>query len=150
MYLGLYESHCTVKNQLTFPSKFVPITGDKLFITQWFERSLIILPHNQADTILKGILQESSSLLPEVRDLETFLYTNAEAIELDARNRFVLSRKLREYAKLGKETVFLGIKDRIELWDWELYTNYSQIREKQIRETAISLYNRIVNKQNNP
>jgi MraZ protein len=147
MYLGLYSSHLTVKNQLGFPSKFQELTGKKLFISQWFEKSLIILPHDHAEDILNKILTDNSSLLPETRDLERFLYANAQTVELDDKNRFVIDKTHRKYAKLGKEAVFLGIKDRIELWDSEIYTNYSQIREKQIRETAIDLYNRIIGEE---
>lgn len=144
MYIGLYTSHCTIKNQLTFPSRLETLTGKKLFIAPWFERSLVILPEKNAQHILDTLLQGSISLLPEVRDLEHVLYANARIVDLDGRNRFVLSKKQREYAKIGSEAVFLGIRDRIELWDKETYANYSEIRSKQIRETAISLYQRII------
>lgn len=146
MYIGYYESHVTAKNQLTFPSKLRKLTGNKLFIAPWFEQSLIILPEDTAEEVLNNILQGGQSLLPEVRDLESVLYVNAEHIDLDKRNRFVVGKRLREYAKLGKNASFLGISDRIELWDQEIYLNYAKIREKQIRETAINLYNRIIQK----
>lgn len=148
MYVGFHSSHITRKNQLTFPSKLKTLTGRKLFIAPWFEQSLIILPEEEAQQVLDKILQGSVSLYPEVRDLESILYVNAETVELDIRNRFVLGKRLREYARIQKEAVFLGIKDRIELWDKEIYTNYAQIREKQIRDTAINLYNRITANKN--
>lgn len=145
MYLGFYTSNTNKKSQLTFPGKFKEI-GKQLLITTWFERSLLILPLETGDSIIKTILKESSSLLPEVRDLERFLYGNAQKIKIDSKNRFVVPSALREYAQIGKKAVFVGIGERIELWDEETYLNYGKIRELQIRETAINHYNRITHK----
>lgn len=147
MYFGLYESTVTLKNQLTFPSKLRELSGGELFIAPWFEQSLVVLPKNKAEEVLDRLLQGSISLLPEVRDLESILYVNAQIVNLDKRNRFVLGKNLREYMKVGRNAVFLGIKERIEIWDKDVYMNYSKIREKQIRETAINLYQRITEKQ---
>lgn len=149
MYLGFYPSTCSVKNQLTFPSKFKELTGVKLMVGNWFEKSLIVLPFTQGEEVLDKVLGETSSLLPEARDLERFFYASAVEVVLDDKNRFVLPKQLREYARIGEEAVFIGIKDRIELWDKEIYKNYGKIREAQIRETAITHYNRIVIKRNN-
>lgn len=144
MFLGFYNSTVNGKNQVTFPGKLKELTGKKLFIAPWFERSLIVLPYDKAEETLDKILQGSVSLLPEVRDLETILYAEAQTIDLDKKNRFVIKKHLSEHAKLGKNVVFLGIKDRIEIWDEALYANYGQIRKMQIRQTAINLYNQIV------
>lgn len=143
MFLGFYTANITQKNQLTFPGKFKEEVGKKLFIAPWFEKSLIVLPFEKAQEALDRILQGSISLLPEVRDLETILYAEAQEAHLDKRNRFVIEKRLCEYANIHKKVVFLGIKDRIEIWDEEIYTNYGQIRKMQIRQTAINLYNQI-------
>lgn len=147
MYLGYYETRRTLKNQLTFPSKFKEITGTKLLITTWFENSLLVLPQDAYEAVLANILGERSSLLPEVRDLERFFFQNAVEIELDMKSRFILPAHLKDFAKIGKEAVFVGVKERIELWDAEIYRNYGKIREVQIRETAINHYNRIFNQK---
>lgn len=144
MYLGFYTSKCTHKNQLTFPSKLKEKTGKRLLITNWFENSLIILPEEKGEAILNKAIENASSLLPEARDLTRFLYGNAVTVELDSKNRFVLPRGLREYARILHEAVFLGVNERIEIWDRKVYENYGKIREIQIRETAINHYNRIV------
>jgi DNA-binding transcriptional regulator/RsmH inhibitor MraZ len=54
-----------------------------------------------------------------------------------------LPKELKDYAQIGSEAVFLGVNERIELWDKKIYQNYGAIREAQIRETAIQHYNRI-------
>ncbi len=144
MYLGFQVSACTKKNQVSFPSKFRKQSTDRFLITTWFEKSLLLLPHDTAYILLEKIIKDTSSLLPEARDLERFLYGNAQEVVLDAKNRFVLSQELREYAKIQKKAVFVGINERIELWDYESYQNYGKIREIQIRETALTHYKRII------
>jgi MraZ protein len=81
--------------------------------------------------------------LPESRDLARFFFVNAAQVKLDSKNRFVLPKELKDYAQIGSEAVFLGVNERIELWDKKIYQNYGAIREAQIRETAIQHYNRI-------
>ncbi len=143
MYLGFQISICTKKNQISFPSKFRQQSGEKYTITTWFERSLVLLPHDTAQTVLDEIIKDTSSLLPEVRDLERFLYGNAQEVTLDLKNRFVLTQELRDFANIKSKAVFVGVSERIELWDFDTYQNYGKMRELQIRETALKHYTRI-------
>lgn len=145
MYLGYYESHCTQKNQLTFPSKFKELAGSELLLTTWFENSLLILPTGAGKQMLSQIISDTTSLLPEGRDLERFFYGNAVTVRLDLKNRFVLPAHLKDFAKIGNDATFVGVGERIELWDLEGFANYGKIREIQIRDTAINYYNRVFN-----
>jgi len=149
MYLGFHTSNFTTKNQLTFPNKFKRITGQKLLLAKWFEKSIIVLPYETGEEILTGILKDNSSLLPEVRDLERFFYGSAVNVTLDIKNRFVLPKELTEYAQIKSKAVFVGVGGRVELWDEVIYQNYGKMRELQIRETAIRQYNRIKQRKEN-
>jgi len=146
MYLGFHTSNFTTKNQLTFPNKFKRITGQKLLLAKWFERSVIVLPYDTGEKIITKILKDNSSLLPEVRDLERFFYGSAVAVTLDSKNRFVLPLSLAEYAQTKSKVVFVGVGGRVELWDEVIYQNYGKMRELQIRETAVRHYNRLTQK----
>jgi MraZ protein len=143
MYLGLYATIVTNKNQLTFPSKLLAKAEKNFIVTHWFEKSLVVLPQSDAAQILQEVIKEATPLLPESRDLARFFFVNAAQVKLDSKNRFVLPKELKDYAQIGSEAVFLGVNERIELWDKKIYQNYGAIREAQIRETAIQHYNRI-------
>ncbi len=148
MYLGFHVSTCTKRNQISFPSKFRQVHNKKFLITTWFEKSLLLLPYDTAYILLDSIIKDTSSLLPEVRDIERFLYGNAQEVELDLKGRFVLGQELRGYADIKTKAVFVGVKERIELWDYETYQTYGKLRELQIRETALKHYTRITQKFN--
>lgn len=147
MYLGFYPSQCTIKNQITFPTLFRKSVGKKLLITFWFDNSLMVVPLEKGSQVLDNLLANSSELLPEVRDLERFFYSNAAEVELDGQNRFVIPKHLKEYAGIKRKTVFVGVKERIELWDEEQWSNYGKIRELQIKQTARRLYEEIVKRK---
>jgi len=132
---------------MTFPSKFSAITGKKLLLAKWFENSIIVLPNEMGLEIIQKIIHDTSTLLPEVRDLERFFYGSASIVTLGNKNRFGLTSELREYAKIGQKAVFVGVGERIELWDEKIYMDYGKIRELQIRGTALLHYNRIVERK---
>jgi len=104
----------------------------------------MVVPLEKGSEVLDNLIANSSELLPEVRDLERFFYSNAAEVELDGQNRFVIPKHLKEYAGIKKKTVFVGVKERIELWDEEQWSNYGKIRELQIKQTARRLYEEIV------
>lgn len=149
MYLGFQVSTCTKRNQISFPSIFRRGNSNKFLITTWFEKSLLLLPYDTAYILLDNIIKDTSSLLPEVRDMERFLYGNAQEVLIDSKGRFVLGRELRDYAQIKTKAVFVGVKERIELWDYDTYQNYGKLRELQIRETALTHYARITKQINN-
>jgi MraZ protein len=117
--------------------------GNKLFITNWFEYSLIILPFEEGKNIMKLLTKEQVTLLPEGRRLERFLYGGAEVVSVNLEGRFLLPQHLKKHAQIQKEVVFRGVGDRIELWSQESYERYGYLTEQETREAAQELYLRI-------
>jgi MraZ protein len=146
MYLGFYEVKLNSKNQLAVPSKLLHKTGVKLIITSWFENSLVVLDEKEGFKFLGKNLGSSTTLLPESRDLQRFFYANAVEVVVDKKGRFVLPKKLKEFAQIKGSAVFLGLGNYIELWDSEIYKNYGEIRSAQIKQTAVAHYERIKRK----
>lgn len=147
MFLGYYRSKITKKNQITFPNKFAQQTGKKILLTQWFENSLMVVPENLGKSFISTLLSEVPSLVSEVRDMERFFYANAVEVELDAQNRFILPEHLKKFANVNSSAVFVGVGERIEIWDEKLWVNYGKIREMQIATTARRLYTETIQKK---
>ena len=58
------------------------------------------------------------------RSLNRYLLGMAVEVEVDAVGRMLLSEHLRERAKLTNKVVFIGVRDRVEIWDeatWQVY-----------------------------
>ena len=56
--------------------------------------------------------------------------------------RFLIAGNLREYAKLEKDTVIIGVGTRIEIWDkekWKSYNSDENISADEIAENMTML-----------
>ncbi len=74
------------------------------------------------------------SLLPRYSNEREMLerMLNAQSIysQLDENGRLVLSSKLRELVDIKSEAVFVGMGDKFQIWEPELYRNDMGIMEK--------------------
>ena len=57
------------------------------------------------------------SLHPQVRELQRLLVGHATEVTMDSHGRVLLAAELREFAKLEREVVLLGLMNKFELWD---------------------------------
>jgi MraZ protein len=144
MFLGSYNVRLRDKNRISFPSKFRELTGDSLFITNWFENSLLILGKNDWEKFTTNIFKENSFLLPQVRDLERYIYGGTFEVRLDTEGRFVIPPFLKDHAKIGKNAVFVGGLWHISLWDEEVYNSYRDLNQIQIKDTAEKAYQKLI------
>ena len=140
MFLGIFTVTVRKKNRIAFPAKFRKQTGDSLLITNWFENSLLVLPKDAWEKLVESVFKKASFLLPEVRDLDRFIYGGTFEVTLDAEGRFVLPKYLKEYAKIKEHAVFSGGMWYIQLWDEKLFENYRAISNIQIRDAAIKVF----------
>lgn len=137
MFIGEYQHNLDAKGRLTLPSKFRDDLGEEFFITKGMDNCLFVFPQNEWDKIDEKIngLQLSRK---ESRGLARLFYAGAINVSLDKMGRVLLPQSLRNYAKLGKEAIIIGVSSRVEIWDkeaWESYNdddnlNYDILTEK--------------------
>jgi MraZ protein len=58
--------------------------------------------------------------------VKRFFLGSAADVEMDAAGRILISPELREYAKLAREVVLLGVGGHFEVWDSLLYAQAEQ------------------------
>ena len=125
MFLGEYKHNCDDKNRLRLPPKFKKEISGGLILTKGNDGCLFIVPKNQFDSILEKInnlpMFDSRAQMP-IR----MLFSSAVELEEDNQGRFLLPANLKDFAKINKEVVFIGVGNRIELWSQEVWKNYSE------------------------
>jgi MraZ protein len=138
MLLGQVDNKLDDKNRLSFPSKFRKEMGDKLIITQNMEGCLLAVALSEWKTLFAGT-ESKPFIVKEAREIQRFLFGGASEIELDDKGRFILPEYLKIYSGIESETIFIGVINRVEIWDkkrWEEYSknnlvkNVSEISEK--------------------
>lgn len=125
MIIGEYRHTIDDKNRLSLPSKFRKEMGKTVVITPGLDSCLFIFTMNEWEKI-SGHLSagESSMLQADNRGFNRFLLGGAVEVEVDAVGRMLLPEHLRRRANLKSKVVFIGVRDRAELWDegaWEVY-----------------------------
>ncbi|MFC1649130.1 division/cell wall cluster transcriptional repressor MraZ [Patescibacteria group bacterium] len=128
MLIGHYISSITPKRRTALPSKFRKIIGTRIIVTRWYEGCLVIVGESNFKIIIDKLVGERDVITRPIRDTERFILGSAYEVETDNQGRFVVPQVLAEFAQLGKKIVFVGINDRIEVWDQKTWVeSQSQI-----------------------
>jgi len=125
MFLGENQHSLDAKGRLIVPAKLREKLGQTFVIAKGFDNYICIYPlstWNEIGEKLKGI---PSSDKDGIR-FQRFLIGSAHECIPDTQGRFIIPQTLRDYAKITKEVVSVGMTDRIEIWakeEWELRSN---------------------------
>lgn len=122
MFIGRYYSQVSKKGRVALPSKFRRDIGGKIIIARWYEECLVIVGAEGWDELLARFANRDEVITRPIRSVERFILSTAFEIETDDQGRFVIPRILRDVAKIVDQVIFLGLGERIELWDldaWE-------------------------------
>lgn len=136
MLLGNYQAKINYKGRTAIPSKYRSALGKKIIVGQWYENCLVVVAQKQWQELLKQVEQKPFITAPS-RETDRFLVGGAFEIELDSQGRFVIPSSLRKYAGLKEEVVFVGLLNRLEVWDkasWEKHQKYLDEHAEEIAE----------------
>ncbi len=133
MFLGRYYSYVSQKGRVALPSKFRNSTGKNIVITRWYEKCLVIIGRESWKAFFDRLFKKETVPTRPVRSTERFIFSTAYEVELDDQGRFVLPAFLRDITgiKEGSEIVFLGLGDRIELWDKKAWEEEEEIVKEE-------------------
>jgi MraZ protein len=131
MLLGQHDGKIDEKSRTAFPKRFREVLGDKLIITQGFEKSLIVVSEDGWRALLEGT--EGKPFTTNIaRDTQRFLLGRATFTELDEKGRFILPDYLKLHANITNEVVFLGLSRYVEIWDKKIWEEYHTELSKNI------------------
>ncbi len=120
MLLGEQNQAINKKGQVTLPAKMRAELGGDLVITRGFERNLLLFPAEAWRALADKLLAQPISN-QDVRLLRRRLFSSAEEVALDTRNRILLPPALREFAGINGEVILAGMFDYLELWSTEAW-----------------------------
>jgi MraZ protein len=129
MVIGQYLVKLTEKNRTALPKKFRDELGNEVIIARWYEGCLVVVSNKGWRALLDKLTGKSELITEPVRDTDRFILGSAFEVELDSQGRFVIPKILKDYANLTEEVVFVGLGDRIEVWnknDWKEREIYVQ------------------------
>lgn len=125
MLIGEFRHTIDDKNRLSLPSKFRKEMGKTVVVTPGLDSCLFIFTMEEWGTISERLSVSGTSLLQaDNRGFNRYLLGRAVEVEVDAVGRMLIPEHLRNRAKLTSKVVFVGVKDRVELWDEAAWNKY--------------------------
>lgn len=136
MFIGEYHHSIDDKSRVAVPVKFREELKRGAVVTKGLDSCLVVYPQEQwkalADKLSSLPISQSNS-----RAFSRFLLSGAMDIELDKQGRMLLPDYLRQYAKMGRKVIIVGLHTRLEIWDekqWEAYRAKTEEASIQIAE----------------
>lgn len=133
MFVGEYYHSVDSKGRVALPAKFREELKDGSIITRGSDGCLTIFKIDEWEDLVDKLsaLPQSKS---EVRNYTRLVLSGAAEIKLDRQGRLNLPNYLTEFAKIGKKVVFVGVNNRLELWDETGWREYKEQIESQSGE----------------
>ena len=135
MFSGEYTYSIDEKKRLAVPSKFRQLLGKKAVITRGLDNCLFLYPLLAWSKLAKKISQ-----LPlaqsDARSFARLMLGGAMEVRFDNLGRILIPDYLKSYSGLKKKIVFIGLYDRIEIWDDLAFQKYKKKTEMAAGDIA--------------
>lgn len=131
MFLGTYLVSVTSGKRVAIPSIFREKLGDSLILAKWYEECLVLVAKSSLNALLTRVTGGEEIIINPIRQTEHFILASAYEVVLDDQGRIVIPDRLIDYAKLGDAVYFLGVGDRIEIWNKEIWDEKEKLVAKE-------------------
>ena len=121
MLLGEHEHTIDDKNRLTLPARFREELGAGVVVTRGLDECLNVFAREEWGRVVSRQLDALDPFSREAREMERYYYSGAVEVEVDRQGRVMIPAPLSTYAKLGREVVVAGVRNRLEVWDREAW-----------------------------
>ena len=120
MFRGQYNHTIDDKGRLIVPVKFREQLGEEFIVTKGFDPCLYVYPGAEWENIEERF-GEITSTGKQARKFARFFFGSSTECELDKQGRVLIPSVLREYAGLKKDVVLVGVRNRLEIWDADMW-----------------------------
>jgi len=125
------------KGRVSIPSDFRDVLAERyderLVLMKHYDRCLVAYPVEEWQKLDEKIAQLPASDPMVTKYLRNF-YSSAKVCELDGQGRVLVPPALKVYAGLTRETVIIGLSNKMEIWDLQTWKDenpeedYSEVR----------------------
>ena len=140
MFMGEYNHTIDPKGRLIIPAKFREALGDEFVVTKGLDGCLFVYANtewNNFEEKLRTLLLTNKN----ARQFTRFFLAGAAACEVDKQGRILIPQVLREFAKLEKDVVLVGVASRIEIWSKEVWEESISTYDTDMDEVAENMEN---------
>ena len=115
MFLGQYQHALDDKGRLTIPAAFRDSLADGAFVSQGFDRNLMVMTAAYFQQVYEHI-NAMSITDPAARLLRRLILSSAYQVEVDRSGRILMPQNLRQFLALNGEAMVVGQGEYFEIW----------------------------------
>ena len=145
MFYGEYKHSIDAKGRLILPSKFRDVSKEygieRFFLTRGLDKCIFMFSENEW-RIQEQKFRNIPFTKQQSRYFNRLFFSGAIAVFPDKQGRFIIPLYLKEYAGINRDTIILGISNRIEIWDeknWRTFYDDSNASFEKIAEDVLDL-----------
>lgn len=138
MFIGEHIHTIDHKRRLAIPSKFRRSLGEKAVISQGLDNCLVVYPIDEWQKKANKLENLPDSQV-SARTFSRIILSGAAEVELDNLGRILIPDHLKKYASLRKNVAILGLSNKMEIWDEDVWKEYKLKTEKTVGEFAQQL-----------
>lgn len=133
MFYGEYEHSIDRKGRLIIPSRFREVMKEhyveRFMVTRGLDRCLFLFPEDEWRAQESRFRALSFTKL-EARRFNRFYFSGAAELTCDRQGRVLIPPYLKEFARIKRDVILVGLSNRIEIWDKEEWRKfYDQFRD---------------------
>lgn len=141
MYFGEFHVAIDDKGRMRIPNKMKAQFGSSnVVICAGTDKSLFVMTEEEFD---EWVGRFSEKALMRDFEKQKAIRTISSSVffpEEDAQGRFILPSKLKQYAQINKKVIFLGVKNRVEIWAEENYEKEYGVENWDINSAVNTLW----------
>jgi MraZ protein len=138
-FTGEYDCKLDAKGRMVLPAKIKNAlpegSGDEIVVRRGFEPCLVLYPMLEYKKIFSKIagLNEFNA---EYRNLQRNFFRGNAIVELDSAGRILIPKNMMAFAGLERESIVVGMGNRVEIWDASKYDEYLIKDQKEFSDLA--------------
>lgn len=135
MFLGTHTPRLDDKGRLFLPAKFRERLAPGLVVTRGQDRCLFVFPMDEFAKVAER-MQSAPMTNKATRDHVRMFLAGASDEIPDKQGRITIPANLRQYAGLTRDCTVIGAGSRLEVWDADAWTAYSDAHEESYSDQS--------------
>jgi MraZ protein len=138
-----FEVKIDAKGRVVLPAKvksnLPQDSGLNIVLSRGFEPCLVLRPQSEFFKILEK-LQGLNQFDAANRNFQRKMLSGSTDLELDSAGRFLIPKAMLSYANLKKEAVIVGMGDRLEIWNPDVYEKFLNNDPEEFAKMAQEIF----------
>jgi MraZ protein len=144
MFYGEYDHTIDRKGRLILPARFREVAKEngieRFFLTRGLDRCIFMFSEDEW-RLQEQRFKSLSFTKQEARSFNRMFFSGAVDIVPDRQGRFIIPAYLKDYANIKRDTVIIGISNRIEIWDIPTWREFYASSKNSFEEIAEKMLN---------